>query len=596
MAECRRCGVEISDADIQKGRALQRGEFMYCPTCVAEARAAKSAAPATAGAPASRASAGGPASRAGASPASSRGVPGGLKPPPPSSKALKPAPASAVKKDKFADLIDDEGPAEEAPAPKSPGTQSVKPVSRSVKPVTGAVKPVSGAVKPLTGGHAKVPGGPASSKMRVPGGPSSSRLRKPVEEEPAASGSTRRAIGFKDTSGVGQTLSKQTLVMYAVGGGIFLVVAIVLFSTLVLGKFKADAAFKKKLEDCKAAQQDLDRVLREDPKNFEGAKDALKKFEEIAKGTKFEENVKDYNKTITTRVQHDVLKKSARELLSGIPASLGDAEGARGALTKVREALKKVAGVGWLSDAEHNEYFQDLERVMKSAKDKAVAAATAAPPDEIFIGRLYLVVNEAFKALPPDRIKEEERQALPRDIEQWVEKMYFAAGFLDTVAAKDLLSGATEWKADSWLTVSKSGTDVTLHYATAGEEKAGLYYVNELLGWRDYYLEVEFTADGPFQVLQRILPGAGPGATHDMEISLDKFWKKGEKATAGFFVYLGKCRGRMSETMGRPVPCAPTGAKTGGVGFRVPLNTKVILHKVTVRILEEEAVEAPTGK
>ena len=43
MAECRRCGNEISAADVQKGRALQRGEFWYCPTCVADARAAKGA-------------------------------------------------------------------------------------------------------------------------------------------------------------------------------------------------------------------------------------------------------------------------------------------------------------------------------------------------------------------------------------------------------------------------------------------------------------------------------------------------------------------------------------------------------------------------
>ncbi|MBI2923735.1 MAG: hypothetical protein HYY18_21975 [Planctomycetes bacterium] len=591
MAECRRCGATISQADIQKGRALQRGEFMYCPDCVAEARAAKGGSAASGAQPAASS-----VRKTGASSAAARPAPSAMKPAPgsaikaapPSSRAMKAAPASAMKaapasamkaappssvrpapsskKGKFSDLIDEDQGAgeEESPAPaRSPGSR----IGRA-----------SG------GGTSRI------RKGVVPGG------RNGEMEEPSGSGSLRRPIGFKDNRGaIGQPMSKQSFMMWVVGGGAVFIIAVVLFMTLIVGRMKTAEALKKRNELAKEHSQELERIMREEPNNFDAMDEALEKFKEVAPGTKLAENAKDFEKAIDKRKADSKGKKTAMALLNEIFGLFGQPGGAEAALLKVREAHKLVTGVGWYMN-EQSEYQQLQVRVLKSAKEKAEAAKAAVPQDWNVIAGYYLIAGELDKLIPPEQLAADERQKMQKDVDEAIEKRYDSPGYLETLTWLNLNGADTDWKHDESMPVSRSGDDVVLNNA-AGGEKAALYWLNQPVNWKDYVVEMEFTVEGgPFQVLQRTQPEQPPGATHDLEVLIGQnYVKMNEKNTVQFWVYSSRFRVAVGEIKARPGFCAPTAPKKGGITLRIPVGTKVTIHKMQVKVMmtEGEAEVAP---
>ncbi|MEK7467250.1 MAG: hypothetical protein AAB074_07550 [Planctomycetota bacterium] len=596
MSECRRCGAEISPADVQKGRALQRGEFWYCPTCVADARAAKAGSPAGSGAPASsrgsavalkpapasgahRAPASGvlkappssgahraPAAVAQRSPASGA-VPGLKSAPPPSSTKMKPVPAPASRKVAVPPpqqpLLDEDSAEDEAPPP----------------------------------GRTPARGGPASGRHGKPGGgPASSRIRKsapPPEDEAGASGSLRKKIGFKDGSAGVAPMSKSTLMMWAVVGGIFFAIAGGLFFTVIIKRGRENKAYKENAEICKQRQKELDRLLREKPKDFEAIDEALKKFEEVAaKDPKFQADLEEFTKLVNRRKEHHKLKKMALEELSGIAGALATVEGTDEGLRRAKKAMSLVKSVEWVLD-EQKEYQDRLLTVLKAAKAAGETAKAATPQDWILIAGCYVIASTISAALPPEVFSAQDAGTLQKDAEDAVAKRYDDPVYLAKFAWEDI--AFTDFK-EFGLTVAVGADGLNVQNNTAEVE---FLLLNKPVSWQDFTLRLEFTAgEEGFVIFQRQAQGEGatPAVQHDIKLMMSNgAIKPGEKITVDFMVFGGKFRiGKEMKFTGNPGRCAPSGSKQGGFSFRVAGGAKLTVHKVQVQVYQSE--EEPAKK
>lgn len=562
MAECRRCGADISQADVQKGRALQRGEFWYCPTCVADARAAKSGsavAPATARASSSSAR---PAAASG-----SQKAPGALKAPPPSSTKMKPVPAPASRKVAAPpvqeELLDDEPAAEEEPAP-TPGRTSGR--------------------------------GPSSSRMRPVPGPASSKIRKaapPPEEDPAQSGSLRKKIGFKDGSAGVAPMSKQALMMWGLGGLAVFLIAGSIFFTLIIKRSRDHAELKDRTTQSTEAKAEFERIFREKPRDFEGIDRALQKFHEVAKNLpKFKADLEDADKAVARRKSDDKLKKASMEELSGITSLLGTVEGTDEALKKARKAIKNVKSVDWVQDEKKN-YEDRMLSVLKAAAAAGETAKAVAPPDAVLIAGDYVVALELSHALPPEVFPAGDATKLQKDAEDAIEKRYSDPKYLEKFAWEDYTGES--WNHDEWVTVAQGADGITLVNTKA---ETGLYWLNKQVNWADFMIRIEFTTDkAGFQVLQRQQGETPAAATHDVTALLEHdVIKEKEKVTLSLLIYGGKFITYLGAVAGRPARCAPTGSKAGGFSFRLPKDEKLVIHKVEVKVFVSDEEDSKPEK
>ncbi len=564
MSECRRCNAEISPADVQKGRALQRGEFWYCPTCVADARAAKAgapaaAAPARASAVAARPSASG-AQRAPASGA----VPGLKQAPPPSSTKLKPAPAPASRKvaapPPQEELLDDEPAEEEAPAPaRTPGR-----------------------------------GTPASSRLGRASGPASSKIRKsapPPEDEPAASGSLRKKIGFKDGSAGVKPMSNQTLMMWAIGGVAVFLIAGGIFFTLIIKRGRESSRVKQNLADCKETQDAVERLLREKPRDFEAIDQAYDKFKAAAEHQpKYAGAYEDITKLVLRRKEHHKLKKSAMEEIGGVVATLGTVEGTDEGLRKVKKALALVKSVEWVLD-EQKEFQNRLLDVLKSARNAGEKGMAEATPNWQLIAGAYVVATTISGALPPEVFPAQDAQALGRAADDAIAKRYDDPAYMAKFPFTEINMG--DMKGDPDLVIATGADGLTIENKGTG---AGFFWLNRPVGWQDYTLRVDFTAgEEGLVIFQRLAAGEGatPAVQHDVRIMIASGGvKANERVAVDFMVFGGRFRlGKALKFAGTPGRCAPSGSRAGGFSLRIAPGTKVQIHKIEVQVYQEEEVE-----
>jgi hypothetical protein len=596
MSECRRCGAEISPADVQKGRALQRGEFWYCPTCVADARAAKAGVPATAGAPASsRGSAvaavkQAPASGAHRAPASgvlkapppsgrnpglaaqrspaSGAVPGLKSAPPPSSTKMKPVPAPASRKVAVP-------PPEEPLLEEDAAEEDPKPSGRHA--ARGA----------SSGRLAKAPGGPASGKMRKPA---------PEPEEEDGPGSLRKKIGFKDGSAGVKPMSKQTLMMWAVVGGIFFAAAGGLFFTVIVKRGRENSAYKANAELCKEYSGELERLLREKPRDFEAIDAAFAKFKEVAvKDKKYSLNVEDFEKVITRRKEHHKLKKQAQEELAGIAGNLSTVEGTDEGLRKAKKSIAFVRSVEWVLD-EKKEHEDRMLGVLKAAKTAAETAKAAAPPNWVLAAGAYDITATISGSLPPEVFPAQDAQSLQKDIDEAVEKRYDDEEYLKKFTWEDLTAITVDWKNDDYLTVARGADGISIENKS---DKEGLFWLNAIKGWQDYTIKLDFTCNAEAFVLSQRRGAdkeASPAINHDVRLLIGGgAMNANERTTLNFMVFGGKNRvGR--EKWGRAQRCQSTGSRAGGFLFRIPVGAKVTLHKIEVQVYQEEDPNAAPVK
>jgi len=398
---------------------------------------------------------------------------------------------------------------------------------------------------------------------------------------------------MKDNRGgsVGQPMSKQSFMMWAGGGAAFFIIAVVMFMTLIVGRMNRAAEAKKRAEETKNAIQDLQRVMREDPNNFDSMDEALQKLKEVSKGTKFGPDVEELEKQIVRRKADFKLKKAATDNLGQIVTMLTQPGGGDQALAKIREVEKSLATVTWNEQLkEKDAHYSQLVRILKAARELAEKGKTAPTPDWDSIAGWYGVVGELVKTVPPEFYPASEAGTVLKDIDEAIEKRYDNPAFLDRLPWNDMLGSDTAWQKDSWLNVSKSGADLVLEYPAGGTEKAGLYWMNEVKTWKDYIVQIEFTVEGAgFQILERTQPGQQPGATHDLELMVNQqILKSGEKATISLKVYGGRFVTQVGETKTRPAFCPPTAAKTGGVTIRVPSGVKLTIHKMQVKVMMSE--------
>lgn len=605
MSECRRCGAEISPADVQKGRALQRGEFWYCPTCVADARAAKAGAPAAAGAP-----------------ASSRGSSLGLKPAPssgahraPASGVLKAPPSSGAHRAPGNNVQG--GPASgahrapAATAQRSPASGAVPGLKAAPPPSSTKMKPVPApasrkfAVPPLDDdsaeegapapGRTPSRGTPSSSRLGKPaGGPASSKIRKaapPPEEDAGASGSLRKKIGFKDGSAGVKPMSKQTLMMWGIGGGIFFALAGGLFFTLIVKRGREGAAYKENVVLIKQLRLELDRLLREKPKDFEAIDEALRKFKEAAeKDPKFAADLEDFTKLVTRRKEFHKNKKQALEEISAVSGNLTTVEGTDEGLRKVKKAMSLVKSVEWVLN-EQKDWQDRLLTVLKAAKAAAETAKAQTPPNWILIAGAYDIAAAISASLPPEVFPAQDAQSLQKDVEEAVAKRYDDPEYLKKFPWTDI--ALTDFKEfDLVVAVGADGLSVQNN----GTE-AGLLLLNKVVNWQDFTLRVEFTAgEEGFVIFQRQAAGnqATPAVQHDVKLMMSNgAIKAGEKIAVDFFVFSNRFKiGKEMKFTGQPGRCAPSGSKAGGFLFRVAGGSKLTIHKVQVQVyVEEEQTE-----
>jgi hypothetical protein len=367
-------------------------------------------------------------------------------------------------------------------------------------------------------------------------------------------------------------------------------IAIVMFSTLIVGKMKAEKKLKERSEQAKANEAILDRTYREDRRNVQAIDEAFKVFEESAKGTKFAPNLEEWSKKIGT-LKSDIKKineaKNELSLISGALAQPGGGEASRKRLTK---AVQSVVGVAWL-ESEKREFDSSLLGILNAAKGYAEKGKSAEPKNWDEIAGYYLVVDYLGKAIPPDVYPASEAQLVRRDIDEAVEKRYEDAAFLDRLQWQDVTG--SEWKNDPEVSVSRTPDGISLSYS--GADKAGLFWLNQIVTWQDYQIQIEFTTDKGFQVLQRTQPGQPAGATHDFGALVDSdFIKPNERVTATLWVYMGRFRTQIGDSKGRPAICPPSAPRSGGITIRVPKESKVTIHKISVKIMSsEEAAEKP---
>ncbi|NUN51003.1 MAG: hypothetical protein HUU15_19530, partial [Candidatus Brocadiae bacterium] len=440
--------------------------------------------------------------------------------------------------------------------------------------------------------------GPASSRLQKAPAPASTRSRRgapppPEEEHTGASSPGRRKIGFKEGGAtIGTPMSKQSFMMWVVGGGAMFLIAIGLFSTLIIGRMKEKKAAEKQAVLAKASEQTLDRIYREDPNNLQAINEALKEFEESAKGTKMVGMIEEWQKKVAVRHTDVRLKKEANEelsVISGLLAQPGGGEAARRRLTKV---VKSVAAVAWFGE-EKRTYDSTLLSILRSSQGYAEKGESAEPKNWDEIAGHWLVVDFLGKAVPPDLYPAADAQAVRRKIDEAVEKRYEDPAFLDRLQWQDLTG--SDWKNDDALSVARSPEGVTLSYN--GSDPAGLYWLNQVVTWQDYIVQVEFTTDNGFQVLQRTLPGQPAGATHDFDAAIQtNFVKPNERTTSNLWVYMSRFRTQIGDTKGRPAICPPSAPRTGGITIRVPKGTKVTIHKISVKVLASEETEAGPPK
>lgn len=569
MSECRRCGAQISPTDVQKGRALQRGEFWYCPTCVADARAAKAGAPASA-APASRASAvAARPSASGAAPRAAAGASPGLKPPPPSSTKLKPAPAPASRKVAVPppqqELLDEEPAEEAAPPPRTPARGT--PASSRLGRAPGAA----------------TPGGPASSRIRKAASP---------QEDPAESGSLRKKIGFKDGSVGVKPMSKQTLMMWSIGGVIAFVVAGGLFFTLIVKKGRQEAALKQNLADCKERKEALERLIREKPRDFEAIDAALEKFREVAQNQpKYKPDLEDADKVVARRKEHHKSKKAALDEIGGVVSVLATVEGTDEGLRKVRKAMNLVKSVEWVLDEQKDWQNRQLD-VLKAARAAAERAKGEATPNWQLVAGAYVIATTISGSLPPEVFNAQDAQALTRDAEDAIAKRYDDPEYIKKFTWAEV--SMADMKGDDALIIAQGADGTTIENKDGG---AMFFWLNKSVGWQDFTLRITFTVwEEGMVIFQR--QGAGDNATpavqHDVKLMMSNGKiKPGEKITVDFMVFGGRFRiGQDLVFQGQPGRCAPSGSRAGGFSFRIGGNSKVVIHKVEAQVyLEEEVAE-----
>lgn len=562
MSECRRCNAEISPADVQKGRALQRGEFWYCPTCVADARAAKAGAPAAA-APAARASAVGarPSAASGAQRAPASGAVPGLKQAPPSSTKMKPAPAPASRKVAVPPPQEEpeEEPAEEEAPARTPGR-----------------------------------GTPASSRMGRASGPASSKIRKsappPPQDEPGASGSLRKKIGFKDGSAGVKPMSNQTLMMWAVGGVAIFLIAGGIFFTLIIKRGRGEAAYKQNMADCKERLDVVERLLREKPRDFEAIDQALEKFKEVAeKQPKYSQQLEDVTKVVVRRKEHHKLKKQAMEEVGGVVGLLATVEGTDEGLRKVKKAIALVKGIEWVLD-EQKEFQNRLLDVLKSARAAGEKGKTEATPNWQLIAGDYVIATTISGTLPPEVFPAQDAQALGRDADDAVAKRYDDPGYMAKFPFVEVNMG--DMKGDPDLVIATGADGLTIENKGAG---VGFFWLNKQVSWQDYTLRVDFTAaEEGMVIFQRLAGGEGatPAVQHDVKIMIQTGGvKAGERVAVDFMVFGGRFRlGKALKFVGTPGRCAPSGSRAGGFSFRIAPGAKIVLHKIEVQVYQEEDI------
>lgn len=569
MSECRRCGAQISQADVQKGRALQRGEFWYCPTCVADARAAKAGSPAAA-APATRASAvAARPSASGTAPRAAAGSSPGLKPPPPSSAKLKPAPAPASRKvaapPPQEEMLEDEPAEESAPPPRTParGTAASSRLGRAP--------------------GAAAPGGPASSRIRKAAAP-------PPEEDPAASGSLRKKIGFKDSSVGVKPMSKQTLMMWGIGGVVAFVLAGGVFFTLIVKKGRQETALKQNLADCKERRDALERLLREKPRDFEAIDAALEKFREVAANQpKYKGDLEDAVKMVDLRKLHHKNKKAALDEVGGVVGLLSTVEGTDEGLRKVRKAMNLVKSVGWVLD-EQKDWQNRLLDVLKSARTAAERAKTEATPNWQLVAGAYVIATTISGSLPPEVFNAQDAQALTRDADDAIAKRYDDPEYIKKFTWAEV--SMADMKGDDTLVIAQGADGTTIENKDA---TAMFFWLNRQVGWQDFTLRITFTVSEEGMVIFQRQGGgdnATPAVQHDIKLMMSNgAVKPGERITVDFMVFGGRFRiGQDLVFKGQPGRCAPSGSRAGGFSFRISANSKVVIHKVEVQVYQEEEV------
>jgi hypothetical protein len=437
-------------------------------------------------------------------------------------------------------------------------------------------------------------GTPASSRMGRASGPASSKIRKsappPPEDEPGASGSLRKKIGFKDGSAGVKPMSNQTLMMWGIGGVAIFLIAGGIFFTLIIKRGRGEAAYKQNMADCKERLDALERLLREKPRDFEAIDQAHEKFKEVASNQpKYSSQLEDVTKLVLRRKEHHKLKKQATEEIGGVVGLLGTVEGTDEGLRKIKKAIALVKGVEWVLD-EQKEFQNRLVDVLRSARTAAEKGKAEATPNWQLIAGAYVIATTLSGSLPPEVFPAQDAQALGRDADDAIAKRYDDPAYMAKFSFVEVNMG--DMKGDPDLVIATGADGLTIENKGTG---AGFFWLNKQVSWQDYTLRVDFTAgDEGMVIFQRL--GGGEGATpavqHDVRIMIASGGvKANERVAVDFMVFGGRFRlGKALKFQGTPGRCAPSGSRAGGFSLRIAPGTKVILHKIEVQVYQEEDV------
>ena len=343
-----------------------------------------------------------------------------------------------------------------------------------------------------------------------------------------------------------------------------------------------------RLDAAKGALRDVQGLFRETPEDFDGIAAGIEKARELAKGTPLEGEVAEFDKLLAIRRRWKASRERAIELLTSAKKSLEAGEDPWNTLTIVEQGCAAVEDVRWLPKA--TEGFEDLKvGVLRSAITLAERRKRW-EPDWVAMAGAYRIAVLLIPDVPPTVFPASGCQSLLRNADEAMQKCILMPEFTDRFPWKDTGGEATKWAADDWLLVSKDGGDLVLAYPSEGaKERAGLRWMNESVGWKDYAVRMEITCNAGFQVLLRVSAAQQPGATLDFELALQQgLFKPGERTTVQGWVYGGRFHMKVGDKRGRPAFCPPTASRSGGLCFRIPAGTRLTIHKIEVKVLSED--------
>ncbi|MCE9582479.1 MAG: hypothetical protein K8T20_08305 [Planctomycetes bacterium] len=336
----------------------------------------------------------------------------------------------------------------------------------------------------------------------------------------------------------------------------------------------------------KTAKQELERVFREEPEALDKLDAALKAVMEVSEDTPKAE-IEDLKKLIARRRRDVEAILDSLQQLRTAQADFQQDKDAGKASARWSKALAEVRSVTWVGKRQE-EWFELTLHLLKDLVQESGELKAAATPDWAKIGMSLRLATSVSAALPPEQFHPADAQALSRDAEEAIGKMYFETKWPEALPWRDMLDEKTPWKSDDGIKVEKQDGARTLANLS---EAPGLVWLNEQVEWQDYTIRMEATVhtDAAFQLLQRITASTTPAATHDAVAVLSQGgFKVGERVTFEFTIYGSKCRASVGGKVARPFRCAPSGARAGGFCFRLPHGAKITIHKLEVRVLLEK--------